>query len=219
MKFKAVIFDMDGLMLDSERVYREIFNRAAADCAVACPDELHERMLGRNSVDTRAILLDEWKDEALLAKFFDRAQHHHELCFTATPPAIKTGLHELLDFLEERNVPKVVATSTRRSHAIDRLENSGLLRRFKTITTGDQVERGKPAPDIFLMAAGTIGIQPSDCVVLEDSEAGVTGAHAAGMTPIMVPDMKQPCDAVRDIAHSVVESLHHVRELLAKHLD
>lgn len=218
MKFKAVIFDMDGLMLDSERVYREVFNRAAADCAMACPDELHERMLGRNSVDTRAILLDEWKDEDLLAKFFDRAQHHHELCFNEMPPAIKTGLHELLDFLDEKQVPKVVATSTRRSHAIDRLEKAGLLRRFKTITTGDQVKHGKPAPDIFLLAASTIGMQPGECVVLEDSEAGITGAHAAGMTPIMVPDLKQPCAAVRDMAHSVLESLHHVRNLLAQHL-
>lgn len=216
MKLKAVIFDMDGLMLDSERVYREIFNRAATDCEIAFPQDLHERLLGRNGVDTRAMLLEEWGDEAKLARFLERAEHHHHRCFDETPPAIKKGLHELLDFIESRNVPKVVATSTRRAHAIPRLECAGLLHRFQTITTGDQVQRGKPAPDVFLLAAGTIGVEPPHCVVLEDSEAGVTGAHAAGMTALMVPDMKQPCAAVRDLAHAVYESLVEVRHDLER---
>ena len=216
MKFAAVIFDMDGLMLDSERVYKQIFNRAAADCAITFPEDLHDRLLGRNSHDTRLILRDEWKDDALLERFMDRTRHHHEVCFDETPPAVKAGLHELLDFIESRNVPKVVATSTKRSHAIPRLERAGLLHRFQSVTTGDQVERGKPAPDIFLLAAGTIPADPKRCVVLEDSEAGVTGAHAAGMTALMVPDLKQPCDAVRGLAKGVYASLVEARHFLEK---
>lgn len=218
MKFEAVIFDMDGLMLDSERVYREIFIRAASDCAIEFPEDLHERLLGRNTADSAAILSTAWGDEGKLASFFDRARHHHEICFEATPPAIKRGLYELLDFLESRNIPKVVATSTKREHAIPRLECAGLLHRFQTISTGDQVKHGKPAPDIFLLAASTIHADPKRCVVLEDSEAGITGAHAAGMTTLMVPDMKQPCDAVRDLAHGVYESLVEARFFLETRL-
>lgn len=218
MKFHAVIFDMDGLMLDSERVYREIFNRAAADCEITFPEDLHERLLGRNSSDTRQMLLAEWRDEAQLARFLDRARHHHHRCFAETPPDIKKGLHELLNFIESRGVPKVVATSTRREHAIPRLESAGLLHRFKTVSTGDQVNRGKPAPDIFLLAASTIQVEPNHCVVLEDSEAGITGAHAAGMTALMVPDMKQPCATVRELAHAVYDSLVEVRHDLERML-
>src|SRR5687767_1748453 len=121
MKFSAVIFDMDGLMLDTERTYRDVFNRAAADCGVQFPLVLHEKMLGRNSADSRSILLQEWQDEALLERFFDSMRHHHHVCF-AQPQPIKQGLHELLDFIESRNVPKIIATSTRRVYAIPRLE-------------------------------------------------------------------------------------------------
>jgi HAD superfamily hydrolase (TIGR01509 family) len=214
MKFSAVIFDMDGLMLDSERVYKDVFNRAAADCGIAFADELHERLLGRTSADTEVILRARWNDDALYDRFMDRARHHYAVCFDAAPLPVKRGLHELLDLIESRGVPKVVATSTRRTGALPRLEQVGLLHRFHSVTTGDQVKRGKPAPDIFLLAAGTIPVEPTRCVVLEDSEAGVAAAHAAGMTVCMVPDLKQPCDETRSKAQGVYESLVEVRQWL-----
>src|SRR4051812_12933864 len=211
MKFSAVIFDMDGLMLDTERTYRDVFNRAAADCDFVFSQDLHDRLLGRTSTDTRIIMAEALADDAKLQQFLDRMANYHHECFAATPPAIKRGLHELLDFIESKNVPKVVATSTRRTYAIPRLEQSGLLHRFASVTAGDQVKHGKPAPDLFLAAAATIDVPPNRCVVLEDSEAGVTGAHAAGMAALMVPDMKQPCEAVRCLASGVYESLVEVR--------
>jgi HAD superfamily hydrolase (TIGR01509 family) len=214
MNFSAVIFDMDGTMLDTERTYREVFNRAAADCEVEFPESLHFELLGRNSRDTEKLLLARWNDAALCARFLDRCRHHHVECFDAQPLEMKPGLLELLDFLEQRKIPKIVATSTRRSNAIPRLTKANLLHRFLTVTTGDQVEHGKPAPDLFLLAASTISLPPQRCLVLEDSEAGVAGAHAAGMTVFMIPDMKQPCDATRARAKSVCASLLHVREQL-----
>ena len=213
MKFQAVIFDMDGLMLDTERTYRDVFNRAAADCSIDFPPSLHEQLLGRNTKDTHTILRNLWKDDALFDRFIDRSRYHHELCFAEAPPA-KKGLFELLDMLDKKKIPKAVATSTRRAYALLRLEQCNLLHRFAVINTGDQVEHGKPAPDLYLLAAKSINMQPKDCVALEDSEAGVTAAHAAGMTVCMVPDLKQPTDDIRRRAHDVYESLVEVRHFL-----
>ena len=217
MKFQAVIFDMDGLMLDTERTYRDVFNRAAADCRIDFPPSLHEVLLGRNTADTHKILRERWKDDAMFDRFIDRSRHHHEICFADAPP-LKKGLIELLDMLESRQIPKAVATSTRRDYAIPRLEQCRLASRFVTITTGDQVNQGKPAPDIYLLAASTIGMSPRQCIALEDSEAGVTAAHAAGIPVCMVPDLKQPSDDVRRRAHRVYESLIEVRHDLEKML-
>src|SRR4051794_30327121 len=104
MKFSAVIFDMDGLMLDTERTYRDIFNRAAADCAIEFPGWLHMKLLGRNAADMKAILREVLPDEATFNRFLERNRHHHSICFADAPP-LKKGLLELLAMIEERGVP------------------------------------------------------------------------------------------------------------------
>jgi len=128
---------------------------------------------------------------------------------------LKPGLHELVDWLERERVPRAVATSTRRSRACAKLERVALYSRFAALVGGDEIARGKPAPDIFLEAAARLGVPPADCLVLEDSAPGVAGAIAAGMSAIMVPDRAAPPSQIAGRAPTVMASLVEVRLHLA----
>jgi HAD superfamily hydrolase (TIGR01509 family) len=130
--------------------------------------------------------------------------------------ALKTGLLEILDWLDRENVPRAVATSTRRARAVAKLAHASLLERFDAVVGGDEVPRGKPAPDIYLEAAHRIGVAPSACIVLEDSEPGVLAAFAAGMRPIMVPDIAPPSPSLAARGVTVLASLHEVRAHLER---
>ena len=126
------------------------------------------------------------------------------------------GLDELLALLDSRGLPKAVATSTERRLAAAQLGGLGLLERFNVIATGDEVRNGKPAPDLFLLAAHRLGMKPSQCLVLEDSEAGVVAAHRAGMQVYVVPDLKPPSRAVEELTQGRFESLIAVERRLRR---
>ncbi len=208
---RAVIFDMDGLMIDSESIYQMAWRRAIREFEREMPDETFRRFLGRNSQDSHALLAEIYGDKFDVGGFLARcgkiAGDHIE---THGIPH-KPGLGDLLSSLEARGLPKGVATSTRREWALRSL--GPLAARFEVLTTGDEVTRGKPAPDIFLLCAERLNAAPPDCLVLEDSEAGVRAAHAAGMRAIMVPDLVEPTDDVRALVWRVCASLDEVREM------
>ena len=126
----------------------------------------------------------------------------------------KPGLTSLLDWLEMRAMPRAVATSSGRASADRLLQSAGVRARFEIIVGGDDVANGKPAPDLFLLAADRLGVAPSDCVVLEDSGPGIHAAHRAGMRPILVPDLQQPTDEVQALAYRVCKSLHEAQTIL-----
>jgi HAD superfamily hydrolase (TIGR01509 family) len=122
----------------------------------------------------------------------------------------------LVDFLKEKSISFAVATSTARKLTIPKLQLTNLLSTFNIIIAGDEIENGKPAPDIFLAAARALNVAAEKCVVLEDSSYGIRAAHAAKMIPIMVPDLAQPTDEIRALTHAVVPSLHEAREVISQ---
>ena len=126
----------------------------------------------------------------------------------------KPGLVTFLEYLHARRVPRAVATSTATAIATDLLERAGVRHHFTVIVGGDQVERGKPAPDIFLAAATRLGSPPDECLVLEDSGPGIRAAAAAGMRPILVPDRSEPAPEVRQLAYAVVGSLADAQSVI-----
>ncbi len=211
---KGLIFDMDGLMIDTEPVYRSAWRSACSALGYSLSDELFESLIGRSERDSEAIVMNAFGSDFPVRRFRETYNEKTDALIARTAIPLMEGVTELLEFVDMHHLPRVVATSTKRSRALQLLESTGLQRWFSSVVTGDQVAKGKPDPEIFTTAAAAIGIRPAQCVVLEDSEPGILAAHSAGAIPIMVPGLKKPEDAVVRLAFGVYSSLLEVKDVL-----
>ena len=210
---EAVVFDMDGLMLDSERAINECMARAASDLGHELPASLWLQMIGGGDGLCRRLLADRIGADATV-ELLARAEAMYDVVADAGIDH-RPGIVDLLDWLVARGIPRAVATSTRRPLAMRKLAAAGLLPYFDAVCTSSDVAAPKPAPDVYLLAASKLGIEPARCLVLEDSPTGVRAALAAGMTPVQVPDMLEPDAAARALGHRIVASLGDAQRLLA----
>lgn len=211
-KPQAIIFDMDGLILNTEMIYRMAWQQAATELGYGMSDDLYLCFVGRRTADCKSLLVETYGSSFPLSDFIARGVLLYQEHVKNYGIPTKSGLYELLDFLDACHVPKAVATSTGRTNAL--LALGDLSSRFRPIVTGDEVTQGKPSPDIFLLAAERLQIVPQHCLVLEDADAGVQAAHAAGIPVIMIPDLKQPSAQIIAQAAGVCSSLQEVRALL-----
>jgi HAD superfamily hydrolase (TIGR01509 family) len=189
---EAVIFDMDGLMLDTEAPALRAWESAARGLGREFDLTLCRQMIGRSFVDCVALIRARHGSDYPVDALTSAWAADYDAIVAAEGISRKPGLDDILDLLDERGIATAVATSTRRERARAKLDRVGLLHRFAALVGGDEVARGKPAPDIFLAAAERLGVAARDCIVLEDSEPGIIAAAAAGMTPVMVPDLHPP---------------------------
>lgn len=208
----ALVLDMDGLMMDTERVYRAAWQHAAAEQGCPIDDALYLTFVGRTNPDAEK-MLEAMFGSAFSAPLFRRRWMELWRADVASHGIpTKPGLAGLLDLADEHGIVKAVATSSARQETA--LILRGLANRFDAVVTGDDIPRGKPAPDIFLAAAARLCMPPARCLALEDSEAGVLAAAAAGMPVIMVPDLQQPSDEIAGLTLRVCASLDEVREMM-----
>ncbi len=212
----AVILDMDGLMFDTERIAIDAWMRAGADCGCPIPRSLIVETVGLDARSARSYL------ERALGRSFDygrvrplRLRYGAEVIEQQGVP-VKPGLPELLEVLASRGVPRAVATSTERARAETLLSKANLAAPFDVAVCGDEVERGKPAPDIFLVAAERLRASPPQCLVLEDSEMGIRAARSAGMRAFLVPDLKAPGPETVALTDRVFPSLQAVASFLSE---
>jgi len=212
---QAVIFDMDGLMLDTEPLAARAWSDAARACAMSFDPAVAPRLVGRTFADCRELIVAhhgaDYGVDALMGAWHDA----YDAIVAREGVPIKPGLVELLDWLDAQRIARAVATSTRRERAHAKLAAASLLDRFAAIVGGDEITRGKPDPEIFLVAAARIGTPPEGCLVLEDSPAGFEAAVRAGMTAIVVPDLCEPPEQVLGVRPQVKRTLHEVRDHLA----
>lgn len=212
----AIIFDMDGLMVDTEAMAIDAWQAAARAEGVEISKALCIGMIGLNQRDSEHLLFNTLGAAFPLELVRDRYLRILRERLEAGHVNAKRGLCDLLDILESNNVPKAVATSSGREEAVMKLRAINVLHRFSVIVTAEQVAHGKPAPDLFLLAASELGIAASLCTVLEDSEAGIRAAYAAGMRPLLVPDINPPSAAIARLAAKVFPTLTEVHHFLAQ---
>jgi beta-phosphoglucomutase-like phosphatase (HAD superfamily) len=205
---QAVIFDMDGLMIDTETIYHAAWQKAAAELGYTLDQRLFHDLIGLRTEDCEAQIYASMGEEFPMAEFTARWESHWDNHARTQGIEIKPGLGELLARLETLAMPKAVATSSTWAEAERSLGLTGLAARFPVVVTGDQVANGKPAPDIYLEAARRLGIPPEACVAFEDSSAGALAAATAGMRTYIVPDLKPPTPDARAAAEAVIASLH-----------
>ena len=211
---RAVVFDMDGLMLDTEPIYKIAWQAASAALGYVLDDATYARFVGRRTEDCERDLVEQFGSGFPLDRFRARWPPLWRAEAAANGIRKKPGLLELLSFLETQNVALGVATSTESDDAAFTLRSAGLDTRFRVIVTGDQVLHGKPAPDIYLEAARRLQTTPAQCVALEDSEAGIVAARRAGMVPLLIPDGVRPSPTAANAAFRILPSLIEAQPLI-----
>lgn len=213
-RLDGVVFDMDGLLLDTEPLHQAAWKAAAGELGYTLSDQLNRSLIGKSQSGSLRMLRDEFSNNFPTESFITLCGKHWEAQIAEHGVAIKPGVAPVLSLLEKESVPFAIATSSHAHNASLSLAWAGLSNRFDTVVTGDQISHGKPAPDIYLEAARRLEANPSCCVAFEDSEPGLIAATSAGMTTFLVPDLVAPTQTGLDRAHSVLTTLESACPIL-----
>lgn len=207
MQYQAVVFDMDGVIFDTERLVIEFWKEVAKKHNIPNVEHTCIQCLGTNRVRTREIFLENYGADFPYDPYRAEVTELFNTHYKGVPLPTKPGVRELLSYLQEQDIKVGLASSTAQHLVRDEIGTAGLLPYFQTLVCGDMVEHSKPAPDIFLKACEILNADPTKSIAIEDSFNGIRSAHCAGMTPIMVPDQVQPTDEIRALAFHVMPSL------------
>ncbi|WP_315169637.1 HAD family phosphatase [Metaclostridioides mangenotii] len=215
MNIKAVLFDMDGLMVDTESLATEAFIHSAKKQGYDMTKEETLLVLGFTTKSIYEFWENYFKNSDVSGKQLvdDHYKYIENILFT-TGPRKMPYIEELLKYLKESNYKVAVASSSNMNHIINNMEKTGLKKYIDEFASGAEVENGKPAPDVFLLAAERLGVKPEECLVLEDSKAGVIAGSSAGAKVIMVPDMFKPDEECKERTYRIVGNLGEVISIL-----
>ncbi|WP_378741699.1 HAD family hydrolase [Nocardia brasiliensis] len=212
---RAVVFDMDGLLIDSESLAMESLVSAGAELGYDMPIEFCRTMIGVPADRCRTLAAAAYGRGFPLEEYFDLHEIHLRQLVDGGRLETKPGAVALLDALEEQGVPKAIATSSSRERADHHLQLAGIADRFDVVVTRQDVTKGKPDPEPYLKAMGALGGDVETTLALEDSTNGLRAACAAGLRCILVPDLVQPTEESRRLAHRLYPDLHQVIEYLS----
>lgn len=209
-EYSAVIFDMDGVIFDSERAVMNCWIELAEKYGFENIEKPYYACIGTTMEKTKEIMLDAYGASFPFDIYAKEASCLYHAKYDGGRLPMKIGVVELLTFLKERNKKIALASSTRRQTVINQLRDANILEFFDVVICGDMVERSKPAPDIFLKACEELGLNPEKVYVIEDSYNGIRAAHAGKLKPIMVPDLLPENDEMKKISEVILGDLLEV---------
>lgn len=213
---KTVVFDMDGVLFDTEKLCMDSWVAIAKDHGITGVEEVFPLCIGLNDNDTRTLILERMGEDFPYDEFKVEASTWFRNFVKENGLPVKKGVPEILEYLKTNSWSMGLASSSRYQSVISHLERTGIRDYFSVIITGDMVEHSKPQPDIYLKACEELGAIPEKCFAIEDSLNGIRAAHWAGLKPIMVPDMIAPNDEMKSITRWIFEDLTQVQEFFAK---
>lgn len=211
---EAVVFDMDGLIFDSERVVQRSWNDAGEILGYGRIGEHIYNTLGFNVKRREQYFKSVYGADFKMEEFNQITRERFHEIVGQEGLGVKPGVRELLEYLKSRGIKTAVATSSRKEYSTRILTEAGLMRYFDGAVFGDMVENAKPDPEIYLKACDAIGAKPENSVALEDAPAGIRAAHAAGMTTLMIPDLVEPDEETKKLYFRKFNSLLEVLEFL-----
>ena len=215
-ELQAVVFDMDGVLFDTERLYMEAWRETAAERGIA-GEEIEKtviRCVGLNQADIRDLFLQEYGEEFPFEEYYHACGDGFRRKVEKDGLPMKPGVKELLSYLQTEGCRIALASSTSLKGIKNHLERAGLTDYFEVIVGGDMVEHSKPQPDIYLLACRLLGVEPKKAIAIEDSPNGIRSAYRAGLHPVMVPDMIQPTSEIRALLYKECKNLLEVKEAL-----
>ncbi|MCQ2515438.1 MAG: HAD family phosphatase [Saccharofermentans sp.] len=214
MTVKAVVFDMDGIIFDTEKAVIEVWKEVALKHGIPNIEEFCVECIGTNATMTRSIFYKRYGDKYLYDDIRAEKTGIIRERFKRGEIDIKIGAENILSTLKSRGIKVALASSTREEVVREELTLTGLIKYFDEIVTGDMVSNSKPAPDIFLKACEKLGVNPEEAVGIEDSFNGIRSSHAAGLYTIMIPDLLQPDEEISGLADIVLPDLNEALKVI-----
>lgn len=214
--FDAVVFDMDGVIFDSERLVLEAWKEVAAKYGIDNIEQACFACTGLNAASTRSKMKELYGEAFPYEDYKQEVSRLFHMKYDDGRLPMKPGVKELLSYLKERRVRIALASSTRSQVVKQELTDAGIIGYFDEVVCGDMVARSKPAPDIFIKACECLKVLPERSYAIEDSYHGIRSAYSAGLRPIMVPDLCPPTKEMEQLTEAVLSSLWEVREYFCR---
>ena len=215
-EIKAVVFDMDGVLFDTEKLFLDTYKEVADEKGISYSEKAVLGCIGLNIKDTEALFKQEYGEDFPFGEYHAMCTERARSKIAEQGLPMKRGVSELLTYLKEEGYRIARASSTSRRGVLGHLDRAGITSFFEVIIGGDMIEHGKPEPDIYLRACEELGINPTDTLAIEDSPNGIRSAHAAGLRPIMVPDLIAPTPEIERLLYAKCKNLEDVKEMLVK---
>ena len=212
---KAVIFDMDGVIFDTEKVYLDIWIEVFEKYGYKMTKELYVTVMGTGRKNVIKTFLENFGDDLPIEKMYEEKDNQLFYIIENQGIPLKKGVKELFSMLKEKNYKIALATSAKRERVEKQIKDKWLKESFDAIVCGDDVEKGKPSPDIFLKAAKKIDVEPENCFVVEDSPAGIKAAFSGGMKGIHVEDLKAADEDILKYCEKNFKNLQEIKEYLS----